>query len=93
MTSLARMVCRYRAGRRRDTYDALGNLIGETDALGNATAFAYTAESLLEMVTYANGATQSLTYDLAGNVTAETDAEGNTKAVPVRQGEPSHRRH
>ena len=53
--------------------------MGETDPLGNQTRFAYTVENLLEQVTYANGATQSLTYDLAGNVISETDGEGNTK--------------
>lgn len=61
------------------TYDALGNLVGQTDELGNRTTFSYTAESLLEQVTYANGASQSLSYDLAGNVIGETDAEGNAK--------------
>ena len=60
-------------------YDELGNLITSTDPLGNSTAFAYTPESLLERVTYANGSQQSLTYDLAGNITSETDAEGYTK--------------
>lgn len=60
-------------------YDALGNLVSETDPLGNQTRFVYTVENLLEQVTYANGATQSLTYDLAGNVISETDGEGNTK--------------
>ena len=60
-------------------YDALGNLVGQTDELGNQTTFSYTAESLLEQVTYANGASQSLSYDLAGNITGETDAEGNAK--------------
>ena len=60
-------------------YDALGNLVGQTDELGNRTTFSYTAESLLEQVTYANGASQSLSYDLAGNVIGETDAEGNAK--------------
>ena len=60
-------------------HDALGNLVGQTDPLGNETHFSYTAESLLEKVTYANWASQSLTYDPAGNVIAETDAEGNTK--------------
>ena len=49
------------------------------DELGNQTTFSYTAESLLEQVTYANGASQSLRYDLAGNITGETDAEGNAK--------------
>ena len=62
-----------------NAYDALGNLVGQTDELGNRTTFSYTAESLLEQVTYANGASQSLSYDLAGNVIGETDAEGNAK--------------
>ena len=49
------------------------------NVLGNRTRFSYTAESLLEKLTYGNGASQSLSYDLAGNVTAKTDAEGHAK--------------
>ncbi len=58
-------------------YDAsTGLLLSKTDALGNATAYSYTAAGLLAMRTWARGITTSYTYDawnqLAG--TAYSDA-------------------
>ncbi len=50
------------------------------DALGNATSYGYTVDSLLREIRYANGATLTAKYDLAGNMISETDPEGNTTA-------------
>ena len=50
------------------------------DALGNATSYAYTVDSLLEEIRYANGATLTASYDLVGNLVNEADPEGNATA-------------
>ena len=50
------------------------------DALGNATSYGYTVDSLLREIRYANGATLTAKYDLAGNMISETDPEGHTTA-------------
>ena len=61
-------------------YDALGNTVKTVDALGNATSYGYTVDSLLREIRYANGATLTAKYDLAGNMISETDPEGHTTA-------------
>ena len=66
--------------RTEAEYDALGNLTRSTDALGNATSYAYTVDSLLKEIRYANGATLTASYDLVGNLVNEADPEGNATA-------------
>ena len=44
------------------TYDALGNLTSEPDALGNTVSYSYTTEGWLETVTDAEGHVTRYTY-------------------------------
>lgn len=58
-------------------YDAAGNLLGATDALGNQASFAYDATGQLVRATDALARTTALAYDARGNVAETTDALGN----------------
>ena len=50
------------------TYDANGNLTGETDALGNTVRYEYTPEGWLEKVIKADGTEITFEYDRTGNM-------------------------
>jgi YD repeat-containing protein len=56
------------------TYDANGNLLTTTDALGNVTTLAYTPLGQLSTITDARNNSTSLTYDTYGRLTQVTDA-------------------
>ena len=63
----------------------MGNLVSETDALGNETTYEYDANGRVTTITDALGQSAELAYDAAGNIQAgdlmyfgEIDAEGNT---------------
>ncbi|MBN1557621.1 MAG: RHS repeat protein [Lentisphaerae bacterium] len=57
-------------------WDAAGNLVRRTDALGRETRAAYDALDRPVRVVDALGGTNRLAYDAAGHVTAITDANG-----------------
>lgn len=52
----------------RTAYDALGRVVSRTDALGNATTYAYSADERTTTVTQPTGATQITVADAAGRV-------------------------
>jgi RHS repeat-associated protein len=56
----------------------VGNVLTQTDRLGNATSYAYDALYRRTSETNANGETTAFTYDLAGNRLTLTDPESNT---------------
>lgn len=62
-------------------YDALGNIVKQTDADGNENRYSYTAENLLSRVIYPDGETLSYDYDKLGNVTSETSPEGGQRSM------------
>ncbi len=53
-----------------------GNLLFETDAAGNVTAFKYNAEGEVTWSDNAMSATSTFQFDPAGNMTSELDADG-----------------
>ena len=63
------------------SYDADGNAIATTDAMGNTTTFGYNALGLpvteVQPVGVSSSITTSFGYDPAGNVTRYTDGNGN----------------
>jgi RHS repeat-associated protein len=59
-------------------FDATGNLLTQTDRLGQQTSYAYDALYRRTSETNANGETTAFTYDLAGNRLTLTDPESNT---------------
>jgi RHS repeat-associated protein len=58
-------------------YDANGNRISSTDALGYATTFQYDALNRLVKTTYPDGTTSTKTYDFRNNVIDQTDQAGH----------------
>ncbi|MCA1817983.1 MAG: DUF6531 domain-containing protein, partial [Acidobacteria bacterium] len=65
-------------GRRTDyAYDADGNLLGATDALGR-TSYTYNARGQVLTATDRLGATTANTYDADGKLISRRDALGNT---------------
>jgi YD repeat-containing protein len=56
------------------TYDALGNVLTETDPLGHTRTYTYEARNRLLSVSNALGQATQYGYDLAGNRTSVTDA-------------------
>ncbi len=61
-----------------NTYDAMGNLLSETDKEGHTTTYEYDGADRLIKTTYPDGTATSKTYDAAGRVTSTTDQRGNT---------------
>ncbi len=59
-----------------NTYDAIGNLAGTTDANGRLIAYAYDAANRLVTVTAPDSTVTSYTYDNVGNLATRTDAKG-----------------
>lgn len=55
------------------TYDAVGNKISETDALGNVTQYLYDAQNNLVQSTFADNSQTSATYSSAGLLLSQTD--------------------
>ena len=67
------------AGDMTFTYDANGNILTQTDALGDTTTFTYDpVHSNLTSVTDPTGNMAQKLYDAHGNVTGIIDARGNT---------------
>jgi RHS repeat-associated protein len=60
------------------TYDNNGNLLTETDPLGNTQRYTYNQRGQLLTSTDPLGNTTSYTFSPRGNVLSKTDAEGNT---------------
>ena len=59
-------------------YDAAGNLVAATDAMGRVTQFVYDSRGRLIDTINADGTVTSTAYDGGGRVVATTDALGNT---------------
>ncbi|MBM4092314.1 MAG: RHS repeat-associated core domain-containing protein, partial [Planctomycetes bacterium] len=66
------------SGATYATFDARGNLVKQTDGLGNVTTSTYDARGNKTSVTDPNGCTSSFDYDLLGRLVAVTDPLGNT---------------
>ena len=58
-------------------YDVRGNVVAETDGMGNTQRYTHDLRSNRTSVTDANGDTTRLTYDLLGRLAAVTDPMGN----------------
>ncbi|MDR6553468.1 RHS repeat-associated core domain-containing protein [Paenibacillus qinlingensis] len=59
------------------TYDGLGNVLSETDALGNTTTYAYYLNGLPKEKTFADGNKEAYDYDLTGkSLVVKTDRLG-----------------
>ncbi len=68
------------------TYDANGNILTRTDALGNTTTFTY--ESVFNKVTSVTdplGHVTTSTYDATGNLRTNTDENGNTTSFTYNE--------
>jgi RHS repeat-associated protein len=66
------------AGNQSFSYDGFGNLLSQTDALGNTTAFTY--DPTFNKVTSIKdplGDTTLFTYDFGGNLQTQKDPNGN----------------
>lgn len=61
------------------TYDAVGNELTSTDALGHKTTYGYDAKNRQIKTTDALGNSESKSYDIYDQVIKETDALGNIK--------------
>lgn len=59
-------------------YDGTGNLLTETDALGNRVTYAYTPEGWLESVTKADGTVLAFAYDRTGSLLIQNVGDGQT---------------
>jgi YD repeat-containing protein len=69
------------------TYDSLGNVLSETDALGNTARFTY--DPVFNHLTSATGAlqqTSSFYYDPNGNLTKVTDPNGHSAQFAYAPG-------
>ena len=66
------------------TYDSRGNLLTQTDSLGNTTTYTYesTFNRVTSMPDPAGGATQ-YAYDTHGNLTKITDPDGNQTNIAI----------
>ncbi len=62
--------------RTESTYDSRGNVLSETDPLGNETTFTYNSFNQILTTTDALGNTITNTYDGSGNLLSTTDADG-----------------
>lgn len=65
----------------RYAYDAAGNLLQSTDALGNSETSAYDAHGRRTSFTNALGARRTYAYDANGNLISTTDALGKTESA------------
>lgn len=70
------------AGDRSFTYDADGNLLTRTDALGKTTSFTYESQfNRVASLTNSLGQVTSFAYDSRGNLTVVTDGNHHTTAL------------
>ena len=60
----------------QDTYDMHGNLLSETDPLGNVTKYSYDAYSQETSETLPDGQKEYFDYDIYGRVTEQIDFDG-----------------
>ena len=58
--------------------DKNGNLLTETDALGNKVQYAYTPEGWLESITRADGTVLTFEYDKTGSLLVQNVGDGQT---------------
>lgn len=65
------------------TYDAYGNVLTKTDALGNTTGYTYDEEDRISAETRPDGSKIRYEYDVNGNITKITMPDGETKAEAV----------
>lgn len=65
------------SGNAYAVYDAHGNVIAESDALGNITHYTYDTEARCTSVTDANGDTTRFAYDGLGRLRSVVDPLGN----------------
>jgi RHS repeat-associated protein len=63
------------------SYDAVGNLIQETDPLGKSTTYAYDSLNRLKHVTDAAGGIAVYTYDNNGNMTSIQDPNRHAQTI------------
>lgn len=67
------------SGNIKDTlYDAMGNLLSETNRNGLQLLYTYTARNQVKTVERNTGGQKSYTYDANGNLLTETDWKGQT---------------
>ena len=67
------------AGDVSYTYDAFGNKLSETDALGNKTTYTYEPGfNRVATITDPTGATATFSYDSRGNLISRVDPRGNS---------------
>ena len=64
-------------GTTYTTYDLAGNVVSQTDGLGNTTRYTYDERSHQTSVTDANGDTTRFAYDPLGRLTSVVDPLGN----------------
>ena len=64
-------------GTTYTTYDLAGNVVSQTDGLGNTTRYTYDEQSHQTSVTDANGDTTRFVYDPLGRLTSVVDPLGN----------------
>ena len=65
-------------GNTYTSYDMRGNVLAESDGLGNTRRYTYDTNSHRTSVTDANGDATLIDYDLVGRVLAISDPQGNT---------------
>jgi len=58
------------------SYDAVGNLVNETDRLGLTLAYTYTPRNQVKTITRSTGGTKTFDYDPNGNLLSEADWKG-----------------
>ena len=75
--NLTRIVLPDGTQAQTNTYDAVGNLVGVVDSLGNITRYSYDAVYRPVQTVYPDGSTVKHKYDLAGQLVEMTDALGN----------------
>ena len=61
----------------QNSYDAVGNVIGQTDGDGNLTQYVYDSRNQPIETINADGTYTSTTYNGAGKITSQTDALGH----------------
>ncbi|MFW6169328.1 MAG: RHS repeat-associated core domain-containing protein [Planctomycetota bacterium] len=65
------------SGNSYNSYDARGNLLSKSDALGNTRGYTYDGDSNLTGIVDENGDTTYIEHDLLGRVQSVTDPLGN----------------
>ena len=71
-----------------DQYDAVGNLVTQTDAMGRVTQFIYDRRGRQIATIRPDGTIVTTSYNGGGRVIAQTDALGNTTRSRLRQARP-----